>query len=417
MKNVIARGSIHHTLYEDIVSLFSSYFVNKECERAAKFKKKKVIDLIKNYYDIESILLFPYARSCLLAILESLELQKGSKILMTPYNIGPMVNIIEFLGFEPIFVDINLNDFGPDYKHLEEKISEKPSCFLITYLFGYVPDMEFICKLCNKYNVPLVEDISQNIGSKYKGKLLGKFGFASFCSTSLTKYVDGYNGAFVLINSKDFFKKVSKFTEKFNRPKRKRIQSIIFNTLIWNLALNRYIFNYLTYPILYFTKKFLRSFFDKLLGPSIKFEIDKNLPNYYYEDISNIQCSAMYKYFKDLDKLIEKRRSSARKVIKAFNHAKLKYNLEYDYEEILSKTYWQFLLNVTDTEYSRDLLFKNGIETGTTKLPNLSETYNVKLKNASRLKNNTIFLPLHDYLEEKDYFQIIKMLIDNGMIL
>ena len=39
---------------------------------------------------------------------------------MTPYNIGPMVNIIEFLGFEPIFVDINLNDYGPDYKHLEE---------------------------------------------------------------------------------------------------------------------------------------------------------------------------------------------------------------------------------------------------------------------------------------------------------
>ena len=180
--------------------------------------------------------------------------------------------------------------------------------------------------------------------------------------------------------------------------------------------MNRYIFNYLTYPILYFTKKFFRSFFDKLLGPSIKFEIDKNLPNYYYEDISNIQCSAMYKYFKALDKLIEKRRSSARKLIKAFNHAKLKYNIVYDYEEILSKTYWQFLLNVTDTEFSRDLLFKNGIETGTTKLPNLSETYNVNLKNASRLKNNTIFLPLHDYLEEKDYFQIIKILVDNGMI-
>ena len=74
---------------------------------------------------------------------------------------------------------------------------------LITYLFGYVPDMEFICKLCNKYNVPLVEDISQNIGSKYKGKLLGKFGFASFYSASLTKYVDGYNGAFILLNSKN----------------------------------------------------------------------------------------------------------------------------------------------------------------------------------------------------------------------
>jgi len=71
--------------------------------------------------------------------------------------------------------------------------------------------MDFICELCNKYDVPLVEDISQNIGSKYKGKLLGKFGFASFYSASLTKYVDGYNGAFVLLNSKVILNKVSEF--------------------------------------------------------------------------------------------------------------------------------------------------------------------------------------------------------------
>ena len=52
----------------------------------------------------------------------------------------------------------------------------------------------------------------------------------------------------------------------------------------------------------------------------------------------------------EVDKLIEKRRSSAREVIKALNHAKLKYNIKYDYEGISSKTYWQFLINVIDTE-------------------------------------------------------------------
>ncbi len=416
MKNIIARGSIQHTLYEDIISLFSSYFVKESCERASKSKKKKVIQLIKNYYDAENVFLFPYARSCFLAILESLDLKKGSKILMTPYNIGPMVNIIESLGLEPIFVDINLKDYGPDYKDLQEKISAKPSCFLITYLFGYVPDMDFICELCNKYDVPLVEDISQNIGSKYKGKLLGKFGFASFYSASLTKYVDGYNGAFVLLNSKVILNKVSEFTEKLKRPQPKRIKSIILKTFIWNIALNRYFFSYFTFPILYLTKKFFRSFFEKLLGPSIKFEINKNLPNYYYEDISNIQCSAIYKYFKDLDKLIEKRRSYAVKAIKAFKNAELKYNIESHYDKNLSQTYWQFLISVVDTESSRNLLFKNGIETGATKLPNLSEHYNIDLKNASRLKKNTIFLPLHDYLEEKDYFRIIKIIVENGMV-
>ena len=59
MKNIIARGSIQHTLYEDIISLFLSYFVNNSCERASESKKKKVIQLIKNYYDAESVFLFP----------------------------------------------------------------------------------------------------------------------------------------------------------------------------------------------------------------------------------------------------------------------------------------------------------------------------------------------------------------------
>ena len=110
----------------------------------------------------------------------------------------------------------------------------------------------------------------------------------------------------------------------------------------------------------------------------------------------------MYKYFQNLNKIVERRKNCAQRAFKAFKSAKLKYNLQSDYKQNYEQTYWQFLINVVDTESSRDLLFRNGIETSTTKLPNLSNSYGVNLKNASRIKNNTIFLPLHDYLEEKD---------------
>ena len=335
---------------------------------------------------------------------------------MTPYNISPMIDVIKNLGFEPIFVDINLKDFGPDYKDFEYKIADKPSCFLMTYLFGYVPNMDYISKLCAKNNVPLIEDISQNIGANYNGKLLGKFGFASFYSASLTKYVDGYNGAFILLNSKKHFKKVSKLSDKFNNPNPNRIRLIILRTLIWNFALNRYFFNYLTYPFLYLIKKISKNIFDQLLGPSIKFELNKNLPKYYFEDISNIQCSAMKKYFSRLNKLILKRKSYALKALKAFDRAKSKYNIISNFAANNGYTYWQFPIYVTNTEATRNLLFKYGVETGTTRLPNLSEKYNDRLINASKLKNNIIFLPLQDHLNEDDYYRIIKILFYNNLI-
>ena len=80
-------------------------------------------------------------------------------------------------------------------------------------------------------------------------------------------------------------------------------------------------------------------------------------------------------------------------------------------------TYWQFPINVINTEASRNLLFKYGVETCTTRLPNLSERYNARLLNASKLKNNIIFLPLQDHLKEDDYYRIIKILFDNNLIL
>ena len=89
---------------------------------------------------------------------------------MTPFNIYPMLDVIKNLELKPTFIDINLEDFGPNYSELESSLSRKPYCFFLTYLFGYVPNMEYILNLCKKYDVILIEDISHSIGSKYKNQ-------------------------------------------------------------------------------------------------------------------------------------------------------------------------------------------------------------------------------------------------------
>ena len=74
------------------------------------------------------------------------------------------------------------------------------------------------------------------------------------------------------------------------------------------------------------------------------------------------------------------------------------------------------MLKVKNTKNSREILFKNGIETGTTNLPNLANLYNENLPNSIKLKEEHIFIPMHDYLKREDYEKIFKILIDNKQL-
>ena len=173
----IPRGSINHDIFSDLINFARTFIDPKLCNKANKETIENLKSVLSNSYPLRYFSFLPYARTSFYATLKALNIEKGSEILMTPFNIGPMSNIIDNLGIKPIFVDINLNDFGPDYKDLEKHLRKKDvKCFLLTYLFGYVPDLDLILNLCKKYNVILIEDISQNIGSKFKNRPLGTFG-------------------------------------------------------------------------------------------------------------------------------------------------------------------------------------------------------------------------------------------------
>ena len=186
---------------------------------------------ISNYFNVRHAIVFPYARTSLYYILKGLRLKKESQVLMTPFNIYPMVDVIRSLGLKACFIDINLEDYGPDYEQLEEALKRKPCCFVLTHLFGYIPNMELICNLCAKYEIPLIEDISQAIGAQYKGSYLGTFGIASMYSASLGKFVDGYNGSFVLTNCNQLNGELLEYSLNMASVSKQRIRRIVQRTL------------------------------------------------------------------------------------------------------------------------------------------------------------------------------------------
>ena len=147
----ISRGSIHHSIKDDFLVLIKSLLKINYCNSASKIILKSTSSCVSQFFGSKEAILFPYARTSLYAILKSYNIKKGSEILMTPFNIYPMIDVIKSLDLEPIFIDINLTDFGPNYDELEYFLSKRPACFLLTYLFGSVPNIELILNMCNKY--------------------------------------------------------------------------------------------------------------------------------------------------------------------------------------------------------------------------------------------------------------------------
>jgi dTDP-4-amino-4,6-dideoxygalactose transaminase len=413
----ISRGSIRHSITEDIGNTLRSILCpGRLARRATAAQRSGLSGKIRKKFGYENVLLFPYARTAFHAILKSLKIPKNSEILLTPITIGPMLEVITALGHKPVFVDIELETFCVDLNDLKSKLESKPACFLLTYLFGYVPDIESIAGICRDAGIPLIEDISHNIGSRYNGMPLGSFGTAAIYSASLLKYVDGYNGAFVATDDKLLAERLEVEVSELRDPDPQRIAKIIRTTLVWNICLRRIPFALFVYPLLWLIKKFNRKKFEEILGARIKFLPQKRLPEYYFEDISSIQCETISSQLDKLDKIITSRNQNARMVAETgqriMGATVAPILIESDGSRL--HTFWQFVVPVNDLTGARDALFQQGVETGATNLMNLASLVGADLPRARRLKENFIFVPIHGWITNKKYYDIFNCLKDFG---
>jgi CDP-6-deoxy-D-xylo-4-hexulose-3-dehydrase len=89
-----------------------------------------------------------------------------------PTTVNP---IIQF-GAVPVFVDVELGTYNIDVTQLEAAISPKTKAIMLAHTLGNPYNLEVICAICKKYNLWLIEDCCDALGSTYDGKMVGTFG-------------------------------------------------------------------------------------------------------------------------------------------------------------------------------------------------------------------------------------------------
>jgi CDP-6-deoxy-D-xylo-4-hexulose-3-dehydrase len=128
-------------------------------------------------------------------------LPKGTKVITPIAGFPTTINPIFQLGFEPLFVDIDLDTLNLNLDQVEEQAKKGAKVITFAHVLGNPPNMDRLMEIVKTYNLILLEDCCDALGSTYDGKPLGSFGEFSSCSFYPAHHITMGEGGFVACNT------------------------------------------------------------------------------------------------------------------------------------------------------------------------------------------------------------------------
>ena len=101
---------------------------------------------------------------------------KGSEVITCAVGFPTTINPIIANGLVPVFIDCELNTFNINTKNIGKAISHKTRAIMVAHTLGNPFLLEKIKKITEKYNLYLIEDCCDALGSKYMNRHVGTFG-------------------------------------------------------------------------------------------------------------------------------------------------------------------------------------------------------------------------------------------------
>tara|TARA_R110000765_G_scaffold426485_2_gene542289 strand:- start:277 stop:1620 length:1344 start_codon:yes stop_codon:yes gene_type:complete len=129
--------------------------------------------------------------------------QKGTKVITPIAGFPTTINPIIQVGFEPIFVDVEIDTLNLNLDQVEKACKENPDAKIITFahVLGNPPNMDRVMEIVKKYNLILLEDCCDALGSFYGNEPLGSFGEMASCSFYPAHHITMGEGGFVAVNT------------------------------------------------------------------------------------------------------------------------------------------------------------------------------------------------------------------------
>lgn len=196
---------------DDVLSS-GNYIMGKH---VADFEQK-----MADYCNVKYAIGVANGTDALLLVLDALGIGPGDEVITTPFTFFASAEVVSQLGAKPVFIDIDPKTYNFDVSKLEAAITPNTKAIIPVHIFGQPVDMDEVLALAKKYNLYVVEDACQAIGSKYKEQKIGSLGVAGCFSFFPTKNLGGYgDGGMIVTNDEELAKKIKILRAHGSNPK------------------------------------------------------------------------------------------------------------------------------------------------------------------------------------------------------
>ena len=148
------------------------------------------------------------------------DVKQGDEVITQPLTFIATANAISYVGARPVFVDVDMDTMGlspaslknflEEYGEMRnngfcynKKTNNKISACIPMHTFGHPCKIDEIALICEKFNIALIEDAAESLGSKYKGQHTGTFGKFGVISYNGNKTITAGGGGMILTNNEE----------------------------------------------------------------------------------------------------------------------------------------------------------------------------------------------------------------------
>ena len=165
-------------------------------------------DLLKSYLNVPYVIPTSSCTGALHMALAALDVGPGDEVIVPDITWIASVSPISYLRATPVFVDVLEDSWCVDPQAIRNSITNKTKAIIVVHVYGNVCDMDEIMAIANEYDLPVIEDAAEGLGSLYKGRKAGSIGDMSVFSFHGTKTVTTGEGGALIVQSKDLYEKL-----------------------------------------------------------------------------------------------------------------------------------------------------------------------------------------------------------------
>lgn len=165
-----------------------------------------------NFTGVENAAALSSGTAALHLALILLGVKPGDEVICQSFTFSASANPIVYQGAVPIFVDSEKSTWNMCPKHLrfaiEDRISKgkKPRAIIPVHLYGMPANMEEIMRIANEFEIPVIEDAAEAIGSSINDKPCSSFGELAVLSFNGNKIITTSGGGALISDREDYIK-------------------------------------------------------------------------------------------------------------------------------------------------------------------------------------------------------------------